>query len=550
MGALVFVIWATLSPAAWGQVALDDQVREVAAGLRCPVCQNLSVADSPSEMAQQMRAVIRERLASGQSREEVEAYFVSKYGQWVLLAPSRSGFNLVLWLGPLAAAILGLGLAVRIVRRWSQRTPEALRTPDPALVARVRAEVAEDASGAWEAAVPAPPRARELARLYEALRELAFDHRAAKLSDADYTAMRGDYEARAASLLEQVEAQDRRSREDASDHDAAPAVPPRRALETGARRRHPWRAALAGSFLLVFGITLGAFLTQSLRPRVGDTDSITGDFLTGTGPGGVSPTLSSGSLDVAAELRQGVAAFERQDFREAAEQFRKVAAAQPNNSQALAYLGAVLWLTGHADPALQALDRALTINPDEPLALWMRGDVLYQGKQDYAGAIQSWERLLARPLSPDDRKVLTDRLAEVRQKLAASTARPSVTTTAVVADGAKRSRLISGTVRLAQDARGNGPVRGALFVIARSGAGPPLAVKRVVDPTFPLAFTLGPEDVMLQGGELRGDVTLIARLKRDGRAGPAVPGDFEGTPDRNPITVGAADVQITMKRVR
>ena len=230
---------------------------------------------------------------------------MSKYGQWVLLAPSRRGFNLVLWLGPLAAALLGLGLAVRIVRGWTQRTPEALRAPDPALVARVRAEVAEDASGAWEAAVSAPPRARELARLYEALRELAFDHHAGKLSDADYTAMRADYEARTARLLEQVEAQDRRSREDASDHDAAPTVPPRRAPETGARRPHPWRAALAGSFLLVFGVMLGAFLTQGLRPRVGDTDSITGDFLTGTGPGGVSPTLSSGSLDVAAERFTG-----------------------------------------------------------------------------------------------------------------------------------------------------------------------------------------------------------------------------------------------------
>jgi cytochrome c-type biogenesis protein CcmH len=66
---------------------IDEQTRAIAQELRCVVCQNLSVADSPSEMAQQMRGVIREQLAAGNTPQQVKDFFVSKYGEWVLLAP-------------------------------------------------------------------------------------------------------------------------------------------------------------------------------------------------------------------------------------------------------------------------------------------------------------------------------------------------------------------------------------------------------------------------------------------------------------------------------
>ncbi len=60
---------------------LDDQTRAIATELRCVVCQNLSVADSPSEMAQQMRAIVREQLQAGKSPEQIKDFFVSKYGE-------------------------------------------------------------------------------------------------------------------------------------------------------------------------------------------------------------------------------------------------------------------------------------------------------------------------------------------------------------------------------------------------------------------------------------------------------------------------------------
>jgi cytochrome c-type biogenesis protein CcmH len=99
----------------------EPQVYEIAAQLRCVVCQNLSVADSPSEMAAQMRAIVRERLAAGESPEQVRRYFVERYGEWILLEPRREGFTLLVWIVPVVAVALGLvAFAVR-VKRWSRR---------------------------------------------------------------------------------------------------------------------------------------------------------------------------------------------------------------------------------------------------------------------------------------------------------------------------------------------------------------------------------------------------------------------------------------------
>jgi cytochrome c-type biogenesis protein CcmH len=122
----------------------ETTVHDVAAQLRCVVCQSLSVADSPSETASQMRGIIRERLAAGESPAEVRAYFVEKYGEWILLAPPKSGFNLLVWVVPFAGLGLGLLLVVIVLRRWSRTAPaSAPSVMDPALRERIRREVSE-----------------------------------------------------------------------------------------------------------------------------------------------------------------------------------------------------------------------------------------------------------------------------------------------------------------------------------------------------------------------------------------------------------------------
>jgi cytochrome c-type biogenesis protein CcmH len=122
----------------------EDVVHEVAVQLRCVVCQNLSVADSPSEMASQMRAIIRERLAAGESPAEVQRYFVERYGEWILLSPPRHGFNLLVWLLPLGAVLAGLAMAAMLIRRWTRRArmaPSAPATVDAAMSDRIRREL-------------------------------------------------------------------------------------------------------------------------------------------------------------------------------------------------------------------------------------------------------------------------------------------------------------------------------------------------------------------------------------------------------------------------
>lgn len=106
---------------AWASAPTDAEVEAIARHLRCVVCQNLSVADSPSEMARQMREVIRDRLTHGETPEAVKAYFVSRYGEWVLLSPPARGFPLLAWVLPLAALGGGLVAALAILTRWSRR---------------------------------------------------------------------------------------------------------------------------------------------------------------------------------------------------------------------------------------------------------------------------------------------------------------------------------------------------------------------------------------------------------------------------------------------
>jgi len=122
----------------------ERAVHDIAAELRCVVCQSLSVADSPSETASQMRGVIRERLAAGDTPEQVKAYFVDKYGLWILLSPPRQGFNLLVWVVPFAGLLAGLAVVALVIRRWTRRSAGAGRGPIPVVDDAMRARIARE----------------------------------------------------------------------------------------------------------------------------------------------------------------------------------------------------------------------------------------------------------------------------------------------------------------------------------------------------------------------------------------------------------------------
>lgn len=98
---------------------LDAQVRKLSAELRCPVCQGLSLADSPSELSQEMKSVVRAQLAAGKSPDEVKAYFVGRYGEWILLEPKPHGWNLLVYALPLLLVLAGLAGVFFVARRWT-----------------------------------------------------------------------------------------------------------------------------------------------------------------------------------------------------------------------------------------------------------------------------------------------------------------------------------------------------------------------------------------------------------------------------------------------
>ncbi|MCL7972871.1 MAG: cytochrome c-type biogenesis protein CcmH [marine benthic group bacterium] len=99
--------------------ALDALAAEVASGLRCPVCRNQSVVESNAELSREMQAVVRDRLAAGETPEEVEAYFVSRYGEWILLQPQARGINLLVYGLPALALIVGFFIARKLLHKWT-----------------------------------------------------------------------------------------------------------------------------------------------------------------------------------------------------------------------------------------------------------------------------------------------------------------------------------------------------------------------------------------------------------------------------------------------
>jgi cytochrome c-type biogenesis protein CcmH len=115
---------------------LDACTKATAALLRCPVCQGLSVNDSPAPLAVKMRGQVRELRAQGYTEEQVLAYFEKSYGQFVRLEPPLTGINWLVWLAPVLALAIGGALVLRVLARGAASAPAAASVPaDPELEA-------------------------------------------------------------------------------------------------------------------------------------------------------------------------------------------------------------------------------------------------------------------------------------------------------------------------------------------------------------------------------------------------------------------------------
>jgi cytochrome c-type biogenesis protein CcmH len=97
--------------------ALELRARQLSRELRCLVCQNQSIDDSHAELARDLRVLVRERLRAGDRDEDVRAFLVARYGDFVLLRPPFSANTLLLWLAPLLLAAAAALIIVRGLRR-------------------------------------------------------------------------------------------------------------------------------------------------------------------------------------------------------------------------------------------------------------------------------------------------------------------------------------------------------------------------------------------------------------------------------------------------
>jgi cytochrome c-type biogenesis protein CcmH len=105
------------------ETVTDDEVNAVAKDLFCPVCESTPLDVCPTQACADWRELIRQQLAEGSTPEEVQAYFARQYGDGVLANPPKSGFNLILWLLPVVAVVLGGVFFTRFMR--SLRTSAA-----------------------------------------------------------------------------------------------------------------------------------------------------------------------------------------------------------------------------------------------------------------------------------------------------------------------------------------------------------------------------------------------------------------------------------------
>lgn len=96
---------------------LEARARELSAGLRCPICRNESIDESNAQLSAELRLVVRDRLLAGDSNQDVLDYLVARYGEYVLLKPTVTGSNIILWLSAPALLLLALGIGWSTVRR-------------------------------------------------------------------------------------------------------------------------------------------------------------------------------------------------------------------------------------------------------------------------------------------------------------------------------------------------------------------------------------------------------------------------------------------------
>lgn len=332
------------------------QVDAVAATIRCPTCQGLSVKDSPSVLADGSRQIIEEQVAQGRSADQIRQYFVDRYGDYILLSPDPAGPGVAVWVLP-GVVLVGAGV---LVLRWQRRG----RAGRPALVGP---DVQTDAVGADRAeadgdallalhAFSAGTLDPDDSPAGEALREALVVRIAAETDDLPDRAVLQRADLRLGAAYRRYTRR------------RAPVTQP-----AGRAGALPRRAVTALVAVLVVAFA-GTALAMAVRTR-GATDLPTGDL-----PGG---PLAAAAAPAAPGLAELTAA----------------ARARPDDPDAWLALGRALDAGAQFGPALAAYDRSLQLRPQADDVAVLRAGVLVRAGSP-TEALPVLEQLAAR--YPDD----------------------------------------------------------------------------------------------------------------------------------------------------
>ncbi|WP_171129335.1 MULTISPECIES: cytochrome c-type biogenesis protein [unclassified Ruegeria] len=110
-------VWAVQPDEVLEDPALEQRARDISTGLRCLVCRNESIDESNADLARDLRLLVRERLVAGDSDEEAVDFIVDRYGEYVLLKPTVTGANLLLWLAGPIMALIAMAVGWSFLRR-------------------------------------------------------------------------------------------------------------------------------------------------------------------------------------------------------------------------------------------------------------------------------------------------------------------------------------------------------------------------------------------------------------------------------------------------
>ncbi len=392
------VLFVAVRPASSSDGSPEARVERLTEELRCPTCQGLSVADSPSSTARAMTADVRRRVEVGETDAEIRQVYVETWGEWILLSPEGSGLGAVVWALPVSGVVLsaaGLGF---VLRRWRREPALEATVEDRALVADARAQ---------------PDGEDELLEerdfLLRSLDDLERERADDDIDDETYTRLRDDYTARAAAVLRAI--RDGSSSDVVDDSD-------------GGRRTRTTRLVIVGAGVVVFAVVAGILLARAVGERA-PGGSATGNQQLADGEEASSAAEQLTALEAAVEAAPDdptahleLARFlAPDDPARALEEYDEVVALDPANAEARAYGGWIVHLAGLPDEAMTRIDRAVATDPEYPDAHFFRGMTLFQGVGDAEAAVVEFDRYLE--LAPDG--AFAEQVREIRDQAAEQT---------------------------------------------------------------------------------------------------------------------------------